>query len=85
MVPDRQDFQCVFPDERLELPADLTEAADVLGDRFPHERAGIARVFLAMEQMVADLDKVVPSFRVADRPGRGKAIDKVLVQFQKPW
>ena len=85
MVPDRQDFQCVFPDERLELPADLTEAADVLADRFPHERRGIAKVFLAMEQMVADLDKVVPSFRVADRPGRGKAIDKLLVQFQKPW
>ena len=46
---------------------------------------GIASVFLAMEQMVADLDKVVPSFRVADRPGRGKAVDKLLVQFQKPW
>jgi hypothetical protein len=74
-----------LPDERLGLPADLTEAADVLGDRFPHERTGIARVFLAMEQMVADLDKVVPSFRVADRPGRGKSVDRLLMQFQRPW
>ncbi len=85
MVPDRQDFQCIFPDQRMELPADLTVAAEVLGDRFPHERRGIAAVFLAMEQMVVDLDKVVPSFRVADRPGRGKAIDRLLVQFQRPW
>ena len=67
MVPDRQDFQCIFPDESMELPADLTAAADILGDRFPHEREGIAKVFLAMEQMVDDLDKLVPSFRVADR------------------
>jgi phytoene dehydrogenase-like protein len=85
MVPDQQDFQCVFPDQSMGLAADITVAADGLTARFPHERDGIRSLMLAMEQMVTDLDVVVPSFRAASRPGDRRFTDPVLEQFQRPW
>lgn len=85
MVPDRQDFQCIFPGESLELPADISVAAEVLAERFPAERDGIATVLLIMEQMVRELDLVVPSFRAASRPGGRGRLDPLLEQFQRPW
>jgi phytoene dehydrogenase-like protein len=78
MVPDRQTFQCVFPDARTEIPADLTMAAERLSRQFPAERAGIARLLLDMERMVADLDTLVPSFRIADAPGTRRPLDRVF-------
>ncbi len=85
MIPDRQDFQCLFPGESMELPADISVAAEVFAKRFPAERDGIAKVLLIMEQMVVDIDKVVPTFRTAARPGRQRLIDPILAQFQRPW
>lgn len=85
MVPDLQSFQGVFPDGRMEIPADLTMTAEQLTRRFPAERAGITRVLLAMERMVAELDQVVPSFRIADAPGERRPLDRLLEQFQRPW
>ena len=85
MVPDRQTFQCVFPDARTEIPADLTMAAERLSRQYPAERAGITRLLLDMERMVADLETVVPSFRIADPPGKRRPLDQVLEQFQRPW
>src|SRR5262245_14491294 len=43
MVPDQHDYQCIFPDESLILPAELTAAADIMALRFPEERDGIAK------------------------------------------
>ncbi|RFU22490.1 phytoene desaturase family protein [Geodermatophilus marinus] len=85
MVPDLQTFQCVFPDERTEIPADLTTAAERLSEQYPAERDGITRLLLVMERMVADLDVVVPSFRIADHPGERRLLDGLLEQFQRPW
>lgn len=85
MVPDLQTFQCVFPDARTEIPADLTTAAEQLSRQYPAERGGITRLLLDMERMVADLETVVPSFRIADAPGERRALDRVLEQFQRPW
>ena len=85
MVPDLQNFQCVFPGARTEIPADLTMAAERLSRQYPAERAGITRLLLDMERMVADLDTVVPSFRIADVPGQRRPLDRVLEQFQRPW
>jgi phytoene dehydrogenase-like protein len=84
MVPDQHDYRCVFPDESLSLPAELTQAADILAARFPAERDGIARVLLIMERMIDEVDAFVPSFRVAGRPGERRLLDPVMEQFQRP-
>jgi prolycopene isomerase len=84
MVPDKHDYRCIFPDESLAIPADMTEAADVFTQRFPDEREGIARVLLIMESMIDQVDAFVPSFRVADRPGERHLFDPVMEQFQRP-
>jgi prolycopene isomerase len=85
MVPDRQDFQCVFPDESLELPADLTVAAEALGRRFPAERHNIAQLFHTMEQVIDDFVGMVPTFRAPNRPDERRLFDPILEQFQRPW
>lgn len=85
MVPDLQTFQCVFPDARTEMPADLTMAAERLARQYPAEREGITRLLLDMERVVAELDLVVPSFRIADAPGQRRRLDRVFEQFQRPW
>ncbi|MEI2731478.1 MAG: NAD(P)/FAD-dependent oxidoreductase [Dermatophilaceae bacterium] len=85
MVPDRQDFQCVFPDERMCLSADLTTTASQLTSRFPAERLGITRVLLDMQAMAADLEAVLPTFRAPEAPGHRRRTDLVLEQFQRPW
>src|SRR6266850_1907958 len=54
-------------------------------DGFYWDRGGIAKVFMAMERMIDEVDLLVPSFRVAARPGQRKLIDPVLEQFQRPW
>ena len=90
MVPDRQTFQCVFPDARTEIPADLTMAAERLSRQDLAERAGITRLLLDMERMVADLDTLVPSCRIrrrareapAARPG-ARAVPAPLARG--PW
>ncbi len=84
MVPDLQTFQCVFPDERTEIPADITMAAEQLSRRFPAERAGVTRLLLDMERIVDELNLVVPSFRIANVPGERRALDRMLEQFQRP-
>jgi phytoene dehydrogenase-like protein len=84
MVPDQHDYRCIFPDESMELPAEVSTAADLMAKRFPEERAGIEAVFLAMERMIDEVDLLVPSFRVQGRPGERKWIDPVLEQFQRP-
>lgn len=83
MVPDQHDYRCLFPDESMELPADMTAAADVMAQRFPAERDGIAQVFQTMERMIDEVDLLVPSFRVAPRPGHRGLLDPVLEQFQR--
>jgi prolycopene isomerase len=84
MIPDVHDYRCVFPDESMELPAEMTAAADLMAERFPAERDGIARVFIAMERMIDEVDLLVPAFRVAAKPGERKLLDPVLEQFQRP-
>ena len=84
MLPDKHDYQCVFPDESLAIPADLTEAADILAERFPEERDGIVKVLLTMERMIDDVNRFVPSFRVSTRPGQRHWLDPVMEQFQRP-
>src|SRR5581483_9832748 len=85
MVPDQHDYRCVFPDESMELPAEMSAAADVLAARFPEERDGIAKVFMTMERMIDEVDLLVPAFRVQGKPGQRKLVDPVLEQFQRPW
>lgn len=84
MVPDMHDYRCIFPDESLALPADMSVAADLFSRRFPEERDGIARVLLTMEQLIDDVDRFVPAFRVAERPGDRRLLDPVMEQFQRP-
>ena len=84
MVPDQHDYRCIFPGESMELPAEMSAAADIMGQRFPKEREGIAKVFMTMERMIDEVDMLVPSFRVAAKPGQRKLIDPVLEQFQRP-
>lgn len=84
MVPDQHDYRCIFPGESMEVPADITAAADVMAERFPAERDGIARLFLTMERMIDEVDVFVPAFRVAARPGQRKLVDPLLEQFQRP-
>ena len=72
MVADQHDYRCVFPDESMELPAEMSAAADVMAQRFPKERDGIARLFLTMERMIDEVDVFVPAFRVAGPPGRAQ-------------
>ena len=83
MVPDQHDYRCIFPDESLSIPAEISEAADVFASRFPEERDGIARVLLIMESLVAEADQFVPAFRVDGGLGERKLIDPVLEQFQR--
>jgi prolycopene isomerase len=84
MVADQHDYRCVFPDESMELPAEMSAAADVMAQRFPQERDGIARLFLTMERMIDEVDVFVPAFRVAARPGERKLVDPLFEQFQRP-
>jgi phytoene dehydrogenase-like protein len=85
MVPDRQDFQCVFPDESMELPADLTVAAEQLALRFPAERDNIVQLFQTMEQVIDDFIGMVPTFRAPNRPDERRPLDAFYEQFQRPW
>ena len=86
MVPDQHDYRCIFPGESMELPAEMSAAADVLASRFPAERDGIAKVLMTMEAMIDEVDMLVPTFRVQKKPGhRKKLVDPVLEQFQRPW
>ena len=84
MVPDKHDYRCIFPDESLAIPADITEAADIFAQRFPEERDGIARVLMTMEAMIDEADRFVPSFRVANKPGERQLLDPIKEQFQRP-
>jgi prolycopene isomerase len=84
MVPDKHDYSCIFPDESLAIPADMTEAADIFASRFPEEREGIATVLQIMEDMIDEVDQYVPSFRVMRKPGERHLFDPVLEQFQRP-
>lgn len=85
MVPDTHDYRCIFPDQSMELPAEMSAAADLMAERFPEERDGIAKVFMTMERMIDEVDMLVPSFRVQKSPGHRKLIDPALEQFQRPW
>ena len=80
MVPDKHDYRCIFPDDSVAIPADITEAADIFAQKFPEERDGIASVLMTMEGLIEDADRFVPTFRVADR----KVYDPLLEQFQRP-
>lgn len=84
MVPDRHDYRCIFPDESIAIPADMTEAADIFTQRFPEERDGIARVLLIMESLIGEVDQFVPNFRATDKPGEKKALDPIMAQFERP-
>ncbi len=84
MVPLKYEYRCIFPDESLALSADITEAADAMAARFPDERDGIARVLLTMESLIDLVDRFVPSFRVASRPGERRLFDPVFELFQRP-
>lgn len=84
MQPDKHDYRCIFPNESLAIPADITEAADIFAQRFPEERDGIARVLLTMERLIDEVDTFVPSFRVARKPGYRGLLDPAKEQFQRP-
>ncbi|MGH9172995.1 MAG: phytoene desaturase family protein, partial [Vicinamibacterales bacterium] len=84
MEADKHDYRCIFPDESIAIPADITEAFDIFCKRFPEERDGIARVLLTMEAMIDEVDRFVPSFRVAVKPGQRGLLDPIKEQFQRP-
>jgi prolycopene isomerase len=84
MVPDQHDYRCLFPDDSVAIPAEMTAAADILAQKFPEERDGIARVLLIMESLIDDVDRFVPAFRVAQRPGDRRLLDPLFEQFQRP-
>ncbi|HUZ02037.1 MAG TPA: NAD(P)/FAD-dependent oxidoreductase [Thermomicrobiaceae bacterium] len=84
MVPDQHDYRCVFPDEALAIPADISAAADTFAQRFPEERDAIARVLLIMESMIDEVDRFVPAFRVMRRPGERHLMDPIFEQLQRP-
>lgn len=84
MVADQHDYRCVFPDESLALTADISQAADALSARFPDERDGIVKVLLIMERLIDEVDLLVPSFRMAARPGERRRLDPLFEQFQRP-
>ncbi len=84
MVPDQHDYRCIFPNESLAIPAEMSEAADVFANRFPEERDGIAKVLLTMERLIDEADKMVPTFRVDGVAGERRLIDPLLEQFQRP-
>jgi prolycopene isomerase len=69
----------------MEIPADLSVTGEQLARRYPAERDGITRLLLTMQRMVAELDRVVPTMRIADAPGHRRLLDPVLEQFQRPW
>src|SRR6202012_3232197 len=66
-------------------PGEMSAAADLMAERFPAERDGIAKVFMTMEAMIDEVDLLVPTFRVQGKPGQRKLVDPVLEQFQRPW
>ncbi len=84
MVPDQHDYRCIFPDESLAIPAEISEAADIFAERFPEEREGIGRVLLTMESLITDADRFVPSFRVDSGRGKRSLMDPLFEQFQRP-
>jgi prolycopene isomerase len=84
MVPDKHDYRCIFPDESLAIPADISEAADIFSSRFPEERDGIAKVLLIMESLIEEVDTFVPAFRVERTPGKRHPLDPLKQQFQRP-
>lgn len=84
MVPDQHDYNCIFPTESLAIPAEMTEAADILSARFPAEREGIAKVLLTMESLIDEVDAYVPSFRVMAEPGSKQLLDPLKEAFQRP-
>ncbi len=81
MRPINQSFRCVFPADALTIPGDITAAADAFGQRFPHERDGIRRIFLTMEALIDQVNQFVPAFRVGN--GRRHPLDPVFEQFQR--
>jgi prolycopene isomerase len=83
MVPDQHDYRCIFPDDSIAVPAEMTIAGDILAQKFPEERDGIARVLLIMESLIDEADRFVPAFRVAQRPGDRRLFDPVMEQFQR--
>ena len=83
MVPDQHDYRCIFPDDSIAIPAEMTTAGDILAQKFPEERDGIARVLLIMESLIDEADRFVPAFRVAQRPGDRRLFDPVMEQFQR--
>lgn len=84
MVPDQHDYRCIFPDDSVAIPAEMTAASDILAQKFPDERDGIARVLLIMESLIDEVDRFVPAFRVAQRPGDRRPLDPIMEQFQRP-
>jgi phytoene desaturase len=84
MVPLRYEYRCIFPDESLSLPADVTEAADALSARFPAERDAITRVLLTLEDLIDQAEKLAPAFRVAEKPGERRFLDPFFEMFQRP-
>lgn len=83
MVPDQHDYRCIFPDESIAIPAEMSVAGEIFAERFPEERDGIAKVLLTMESLVSDADQFVPAFRVDGGVGERKLVDPVLEQFQR--
>jgi prolycopene isomerase len=84
MVPLKYEYRCIFPDESLAVPADITEAADAMAARFPAERDGIAKVLLTMEGLIDQVDQFVPAFRFAEKPGERRFLDPVFEAFARP-
>ena len=78
MVPDQHDYRCIFPDQSMELPAEMSAAADLMAERFPAERAGIEKVFLTMERMIDEVDLLVPA------PSAPEFLDRLRVGLGVP-
>jgi phytoene dehydrogenase-like protein len=84
MVPVRHRYRCVFPDDDFTLPASLTEAADVLTERFPTEREGIEKTLLTLRRISTEVDMLVPTFRPVAVPGESRPGDRMSRQLERP-
>jgi phytoene dehydrogenase-like protein len=84
MVQVRHRYRCVFPDDDFCLPASLTEAADVLAERFPAEREGIEQTLLTLRRISAEVDMLVPTFRPVTVPGESRPGDRLSRQLERP-
>jgi prolycopene isomerase len=84
MVPIKHQYRCHFPDEDLLVPASVTEAADLFGERFPGERDGIEQLLVVLKRIASEVETLVPAFKLIKQPGERPPGTRVIEQLERP-